>query len=105
MNRQNPLRIGWGIAVVGWILLTASSAHGQVTCVDAAATGGADTGADWANAFLELQSALDAAQSGDEIWAATGTYLPNHDVNTRGHTGDRAGLGLQGRFFLREDRE
>ncbi len=37
---------------------------------------GANTGATWANAFTDLQSAIVAASSGDEIWVAAGTYKP-----------------------------
>ena len=40
---------------------------------------GADNGTSWASAFTSLQSALDAGVSGDQIWAAKGTYLPTKD--------------------------
>lgn len=41
---------------------------------------GADDGSSWDDAFLSLQSALDATTTGDyEIWVATGTYLPTKD--------------------------
>lgn len=38
-------------------------------------------GTDWATAFLDLQDALDVAQSGDQIWIAQGTYTPS-DLNS-----------------------
>ena len=38
---------------------------------------GANTGASWTDAFTDLQSALSAAVSGDEIWVAAGTYRPD----------------------------
>ena len=60
----------------------------KIVYVDQTATGGADNGTDWPNAFLNLQDALAVAMGGDEIWVAQGTYKPDQGV---GQTpGDRS---------------
>ncbi|MEN6309419.1 MAG: chitobiase/beta-hexosaminidase C-terminal domain-containing protein [Anaerohalosphaeraceae bacterium] len=80
-----------------------------IVYVNAEATG-ANTGMSWADAFTELQSALEMSFSGDEIWVAKGTYKPTQEV---GGTDRRYrsfqlknGIGLYGGFNGTEiDRE
>jgi len=69
---------------------------GAIRYVNAAA-GGANDGTSWNDAYTELRDALAAAQSGDEIWVAAGSYTP--------HESDRAvsfvlksGVALYGGF-------
>jgi hypothetical protein len=76
--------------------------------VKADATGSND-GASWENAFVLLQSALDIAVSGDQIWVAAGTYTPTLEV---GGSGDRLksfqmknGVEIYGGFAGTEDPE
>jgi hypothetical protein len=47
---------------------------------DAAGTG---TGS-WGNASGDLQAVINASASGDEIWVAAGTYIPNRKANATG---------------------
>ncbi|MDX1531485.1 MAG: hypothetical protein R3362_08160, partial [Rhodothermales bacterium] len=50
-------------------------AQPSVLYVDRDATGAAD-GSSWADAFPHLQAALAAAEPGDTLWIAEGTYRP-----------------------------
>src|SRR5947208_1339464 len=65
--------------------------------VNAAATGG-DTGQSWSNAFTDLQSALSAAHSGDQIWVAEGTYKPTGATDRSVSFALRAGVAVYGGF-------
>lgn len=57
-----------------------NSSVGSTVYVDIDAQG-ANNGSTWADAFTNLQSAIDAAQDGDQIWIASGVYKPEI-VNT-----------------------
>ncbi len=73
------------------ILAAAPLAYGPtVWCVDD--DGDAENGCtSWKDACSELQTALNLAASGDQIWVAVGTYKPDYDIPTGEHTGSREG--------------
>jgi hypothetical protein len=74
--------------------------------VDASATGYED-GTSWVSAFTDLQDALAAAVSGDEIWVAAGTYKPTSGSDRSVPFVLKSGVKLYGGFagverYLRE---
>ena len=58
------------------IILFAQLAYSQTTIYVNTSAGGSNNGTSWENAYTLLQSALDNAVSGDQIWVAAGTYYP-----------------------------
>lgn len=61
--------------------IAASPVSASVIYVHAAATG-AGSGSSWSDAFTALQPAIAAAQPGDEVWVAAGTYTPVDSVSS-----------------------
>jgi len=83
MNIGISERAVFGTVVAGFAL----SAHASVR-VDVAAsctTSGscAGCGDTWANAYYDLQEAIDCAQVGDEVWVAAGTYAQGAPILLR----------------------
>lgn len=59
-----------------------STARAAVYYVDGTGGNNANTGTGgWADAKQDIQAAINAAASGDEIWVKAGTYLPTEDAN------------------------
>ncbi len=63
------------LILVTILLTSVGTINAEVFFVDSSATG-TNLGWNWANAYTQLQDALDAAVPGDQIYVAKGTYLP-----------------------------
>jgi len=89
------------VVVVLGLMVWCVGAQADVWYVDADATG-ANNGTSWTVAYRDLQPAMTAAVSGDEIWVAEGTYKPTVlVVQTDSRTATfqlKSGVALYGGF-------
>jgi len=66
------------------------------------AASGANNGQTWADAFSDLQTALLAAQGGDEVWVSEGTYYPTSGTDRSVSFEPKSGVQLYGGFVGNE---
>jgi hypothetical protein len=59
---------------------------------------GANNGSSWANAYTDLQVAINASTAGNELWVASGTYYPSQHPDATTSTDPRAKS-----FFLNQN--
>lgn len=83
INKLNLFKImikNWALLlkisiIIPSFLITVHISSAEVFYVDDDAAGG--DGSSWSSAYRHLQDAIAVAQSGDEIWLAEGTYMPD----------------------------
>ncbi|MEO7983410.1 MAG: choice-of-anchor Q domain-containing protein, partial [Bacteroidota bacterium] len=68
-------------SIVCCCLLVSMISKATIRYVNVNVVGGTGTGLSWANAYSDLQSALYASTSGDQVWVAQGSYLPSIGSN------------------------
>ncbi|MGH7243279.1 MAG: choice-of-anchor Q domain-containing protein [Phycisphaerales bacterium] len=83
------------------VFLSTGSASAAVIYVNAGAAPGGN-GSSWATARNDLQAALSAAQSGDEVWVAQGVYKP-HPTDRAVSFELKSGVAIYGGFTGVED--
>ncbi len=94
----------------GAATLTVVDAESPFVYVSQAATGGANTGTSWANAFTDLHAGLANAVSGNILWVAQGTYTTNSPSDSfqmvagatmfGGFQGNETALSQRNRFLF-----
>ena len=99
MQRRMSLAL---VACVIFSVFAACPAWAEVIYVNASATG-ANNGTDWTDAYTDLQSALAAARSSDEIWVAAGTYKPTTGTDRTISFAMKGGVALYGGLMGTED--
>ena len=70
------IAIGLALVLGATQFMTGARAAGDTIYVNRNVIGGTNNGSSWDNAYVDLQDALAAATTGDEIWVAKGVYTP-----------------------------
>lgn len=83
-SRLRPVQVALAATALLIVLAGLHPSNGtaaRTIFVDAAA-GGANNGTTWGDAYRDLQAALGAASSGDQVWVAEGVYRPHANDRT-----------------------
>src|SRR5258706_12926625 len=92
------IRITWAVILIAAVFgIIPAHASGVIYYVKSNASG-ANNGSSWTNAYTDLQFALAAASSGDEIWVAAGTYKPVLSIERHHSFFLKNGVAIYGGF-------
>src|SRR5262249_48040230 len=86
----------WAVSLM--TALGAGSAPAAVRCVNVARPDDQGDGLSWVGAHQSLQTALAAAQPGDEIWVAAGIYKPSDSLDRTVSFALKSGVAIYGGF-------
>ncbi len=81
-----------------FVSLLMLQAAAVVRRVDAGVSGGNGSGSSWANAYNNLQNAIDASSSGDQIWIKAGVYRANFNRFGTNSFSMKSGVKIYGGF-------
>ncbi|MFT6021790.1 MAG: hypothetical protein ACI9CQ_004600, partial [Saprospiraceae bacterium] len=98
-NASNRLPLKRFLYTLVWLISLLAVLPMQATTIyvntDAVGAGNGDS---WTNAYSDLQSALAAANSGDDIWVAAGIYYPTSTTDRIISFVMKKGVGIYGGF-------
>jgi len=100
--KENLLAMVLGIGLLS--LMVSAGPMQRVVYVNAGNAAGPWDGKSWATAYRDLQEALQAAQPGEEIWVAGGTYKPTDGTDRTASFRLKPGVALYGGFDGTETR-
>lgn len=96
---MNPQWIAWGALLIASLpLVVGQTAEASVIHVDATPSGSGNDGSSWPDAYSDLQTALAAATSGDQIWVAEGSYRPTSGADRTVSFQLKTGVEVYGGF-------
>ncbi len=97
LKRFIPVAVFMFCIVAFWSSIQRPVRASETICVKIDAMGN-ENGDCWENAYTDLQSALNDASFGDEIWVAAGTYFPTDDIDRAATFQLNNGVAIYGGF-------
>lgn len=90
------------ILLLGLLFFSIHSINGQTTWYVRPTSVGLQNGSSWANAFSDIQPALQVAKSGDQIWVAQNFYKPTQNADRSAFWDFPSGVRMYGGFLGNE---
>ena len=81
INNKNLLLMKSLVTTTFAIILLFAGVSDVSSTVRYVKSGASGNGSSWVTASGELQSVINESSDGDQIWIASGTYIPNRQIN------------------------